>query len=64
MKEGGAGGSCGGSNRQLKNNFGKPWKTHGKLKGGGGAAGKWSCSRTATRRERKSGWVINILGQR
>ena len=26
--------------------------------------GRWACSRTATGGERKSGWVIGMLGQR
>ena len=47
-----------------KKNFGTPWKTRGNLKGGGGAAGIWECSRTATGKERKSGWVIGMLGRR
>ena len=64
MKEGGGGGSCGGANRQQKNNFGPPWQTHGKLKVGVVAVGRWTCSRTATGMESKSGWVIDILGQR
>ena len=41
--------------------FGPPWKTRGKLKLGGEAVGRWECSRTATGREKKSGWVIGIL---
>ena len=65
MKEGGGGGRCGGAKRRRKNNFRPPWNTHGKLKvGGGGAVGRWACSRAATRRERKSGWVIGMLGLR
>ena len=43
---------------------GTPWKTHGKLKGGGVAVGIWACSRTATGRERKYGWVIGMMGRR
>ena len=35
--------------------FGPPWKTRGKLKGGGGEVGRLACSMTATERERKSG---------
>ena len=64
MKEGGIGGRCGGAKRQQKNNLGPPWKTCGKLKGGGGAVGRWECSRTTTGRERKSGWEIGMLGWR
>ena len=64
MKEGGGGGRFGGTKRRRKNNFGPPWKNHGKLKGGGGAVGRWACSITATGRERKSGWVIGMLGRR
>ena len=45
-------------------NFGPPCKTHGKLKGGGGAVGGWECSRIKTGRERKSGWLIGMLGRR
>ena len=63
MKEGGVGGRCGGTKRRRENNIGTPWKTRGKLKGGGGAVGRWACSRTATGRERKFGWVIGILGR-
>ena len=62
--EGGGGGRCGGAKRRRKNNFGPPWRTRGKLKGVGGAVGRWACSRTATGRERKSGLVIGMLGQR
>ena len=47
-----------------KKNFEPPWKTHGKLKEGGGEVGRWACSRTATGRERKSVWVIGMLGRR
>ena len=61
MKEGVKGEKSGGAKRRQKNKFGQPWKTHGKLKGGGGAVGRWACSRTATGRERKSGWVIGML---
>ena len=64
MKEGGGGGMCGGAKRQRKNDFGPPWKPRGNLKGGRGAAGRWACSRTATGRERKSGWVIGMMGRR
>ena len=64
MKEGGGGGRCSGAKRQRKNNFGPPWNTRGKIKGGGGAVGRWVCSRNSTRREGKSGWVIGMLGQR
>ena len=64
MKEGGGGGKCGGANRRRKNNFGPTWKTRGKLKGGGGAVGIWACSRTETRRDRKYGWVIAMMGRR
>ena len=64
MKEGGRGGRCGGAKRRWKNNFEPPWKTRGKLKGAGGAGGRLAYSRTATRREGKSGWVIGILGRR
>ena len=45
-------------------NFRPPWKTRGKLKGGGGAVGRYACSRIATVRERKSGWVIGMMGRR
>ena len=46
-------------------NFGPPWKTRGKLKGGGGGAvGRWECIRTETRRDTKSGWVTGMLGRR
>ena len=45
-------------------NFGQLWKTQRKLKGGGGAVGRWACIRTATGRERKSRWIIGMLGQR
>ena len=55
MKEGGGGGRFGGAKRRRKNNFGTPWKTQRNLKGGGGAVGRWECSRTATIRERESG---------
>ena len=44
--------------------IGPPWKTRGKLKGGVGAVGRWACSRTITGRERKSGWVIGMMGRR
>ena len=64
MKEVGGGGRCGGAKRRWKNKFGQHWKTCGKLEGGGGAVGRCACSRNATRRERKSGWVIGMLGQR
>ena len=47
-----------------KKNFGPPWKTRGKLNGGGGAVGRRACSRTATGRERNSGWAIGMLGRR
>ena len=47
-----------------ENNFGPPWKTHGELKGGGGAVWIWACSSTATVREMKSGWLIGMLGRR
>ena len=60
----GGGERRGGAKRQRKNNFGPPWQTRGKLKGRGGAVGRWACSRTATGMERKSGWVIGILGRR
>ena len=50
--------------RGNEKNFGPPWKTHGKLKGGGGAVGRWACSRTTTGQERNSGWVIGMLGRR
>ena len=63
MKEGGRGGRCGGAKRRQKN-FGPPWKTRGKLKGGGGRVEIWACIRTATGRERKSGGVIGIMGRR
>ena len=45
-------------------NFEPPWKTREKQKGGVGAVGRWLCSINATRRERKSGWVISMLRQR
>ena len=45
-------------------NFRPPWNTHGKLKGGGGAVGRWACIRTTNGRESKSEWVIVMLGQR
>ena len=45
-----------------KKNSGPTSKTHGKLKGGGGAVGRRACSMTATGRERKSGWLIGMLG--
>ena len=64
MKEGGGGGRCGGAKRRRRNNFGPAWKIYGKLKGGGGAVVRWTCSRTATRRERKFWWVIGMLGCR
>ena len=64
MKEGGGGGRCRGAKRRRKNNSGPPWKTRGKLKGGRGEVGRWTYSRTATGRERKSGWEISMLGQR
>ena len=54
--------SCCGDNSQQKNNFGPPWKNRGKLKGGGGVVRRWACISTATGRERKSGWVIGMLG--
>ena len=47
-----------------KKNFGPPWKTRGKLKGGGGRVEIWACIRTATGRERKSGGVIGMMGRR
>ena len=49
MKEGGGGGKCGGDK---------------KIKGGRGSVGRWTCSRTSTGRERKSGWAISMLGRR
>ena len=49
---------CCGTKRRRKNNFRPPRKTHGELKGGG-AVGRWACSKTATRRERKYGWASN-----
>ena len=61
MMEGGRGGRCGDAKRRREKNFGPPWNTCRKLKVGGGAVGRWACSRTATRRERKYGWVIGIL---
>ena len=64
MKEGGGRGRCGGAKRRQKNNFGPPWKTRGEIKGGGGAVGRWACSRTVIVRERKYGWVIGMLGRR
>ena len=64
MKEGGGGLRRGGAKRQQKNNFGPPWQTCGNLKGGGGEVSRWTCRSTATRRERKSGWVIGMLGWR
>ena len=50
--------------RRDEKNFGPHWKTRGKLKGVGGALGGWACSRTTIGRERKSGWVIGMMGQR
>ena len=50
--------------RGKRKNFGPPWQTYGKQKGGGGAMGRWVCSRTATRSKRKSGWVIGMLVRR
>ena len=64
MKEGGGGGRFGGAKRQRKHNFSPPWKTHGKLKLGGGALGIWACSRTATGSDRNSWLVIGMLGRR
>ena len=64
MKEGDGGVRCFGTNKQWENNFGPPWKTRGKLKGGGRVMGRCAFSRTATRRERKSMGVIGMLGQR
>ena len=63
-KEGGEGERRGGAKRQHKNNLGPLWKISRKLKGGGGLVGRWACSRTATRRERKSGWVFGMMGLR
>ena len=63
-KEEGGGGRCGGTKMQRKKRSGTPCQTRGKLKGGGGAVERWACSRTATGRDRKYGWVIGILGQR
>ena len=40
------------------------WHTCRKLKRGGLLVGVWECSRTATGRERKSGWVIGMLVRR
>ena len=55
MKEGGEGERRGGAKRLQKNNFGPPWQIPGKLKVGVGLVGRCACSRTTTRRERKSG---------
>ena len=63
-KEGGGVQRRGSANRQQKINFGPPWKTRGELKGGEGEMGRWACSRSETVRERKSGWVIGMLGRR
>ena len=57
-------GRRGGAKRRRKNNFRPPWQTRGKLKGGGGALGRWVCSRTANAMESKSGLYIDILGRR
>ena len=62
--EGGGGGRRGGAKRRRKNNFGTPWQTRRKLKGGGGALGRWACIRTAIGGEGNSGWVIGMLGWR
>ena len=64
MKDGGGGGRYGGAKRRRKNNFGPPWKTCRNLKGGEGAVNRWACIRNETVREKKSGWVITILGRR
>ena len=50
--------------RGYKKNSGPPWNNRGKLKGGGGAVGRWACSRTSTGRDRKYGWVTGMLGRR
>ena len=39
---GGAGGRRGGAKIRHRNNFGPPWQTHEKLKGGGGSVGIWA----------------------
>ena len=65
MKDGDKGEMRGGNKRKWKNNFGPPWMTRGKIKGGeGGAVARWACSRTATGRERKPGWVVGMLRRR
>ena len=64
MKEGVKGENSGGAKRRQKINFRPPWQIHGNLKGGGVLMGRWACSRTATGRESKFGWVIGILGRR
>ena len=63
VEEGGGVGRCGGAKRRQKQ-FGTTWKNCGKLKGEGGAVGRWACSRTETEGETKSGWVISMLGHR
>ena len=63
MKEGVKGENSGGAKRRQKINFRPPWQIHGMLKGGGLLMERWACSRTATIRERKLGWVVVILGR-
>ena len=54
MKEEGTGGRRGGAKMRKRNNFGPPWKTRGKLRGGG-LVGRWAHSRNQND-EGEGGW--------
>ena len=49
-REGITGGRRGGAKRRNRNNFGPPWKTQGKIKGGVVSVGIWARSRKPNRK--------------